>query len=74
MLLYLVKHSRPEISNAVREISKVADGATEANWKALLRTIKYVIDTENKALKLKLDESKIFYLEVLSDSHFAENK
>ena len=36
MLLYLVKHSRPDIANAVRELSKVADGATEAHWKALL--------------------------------------
>jgi hypothetical protein len=25
MLFYLVKHSRPDISNAVRELSKVAD-------------------------------------------------
>jgi hypothetical protein len=28
MLLYLVKHSRPEISNAVRELCKVGDSAT----------------------------------------------
>jgi hypothetical protein len=40
MLLYLVKHSRPDISNAVRELSKVADGATEAHWKKLMRAIK----------------------------------
>jgi hypothetical protein len=30
MLLYLVKHSRPEISNAVRELTKVLDDATNA--------------------------------------------
>ena len=41
MLLYLVKHSRPDISNAVRELSKVADGATMGHWKALMRTSKY---------------------------------
>lgn len=29
MLLYLVQHSRPDIENALRELSKVADGATE---------------------------------------------
>jgi hypothetical protein len=29
MLLHLVKHSRPDISNSVRALSKVADGATE---------------------------------------------
>ena len=28
LLLYLVKFSRPDISNAVRELSKVMDGAT----------------------------------------------
>ena len=28
MLLYLVKHSRPDIANATRELSKVLDGAT----------------------------------------------
>jgi hypothetical protein len=46
MLLYLVKHPRPDISNSVREFSKVADGATEDHFKALLRTIKYVLGTE----------------------------
>jgi hypothetical protein len=47
MLLYLVKHSRPNISNSVREISKVADGVTEGHVKALLRTIKYVLGTKD---------------------------
>jgi hypothetical protein len=28
MLLYLVKNSHPDISSSVRELSKVADGAT----------------------------------------------
>jgi hypothetical protein len=45
MLLYLVKHSRPDISNSVRELSKVADGATEGHFKALLSTVKYFMDT-----------------------------
>jgi Reverse transcriptase (RNA-dependent DNA polymerase) len=35
MLLYLVKQSRPEISNAVRELTKVLYGATNAHWKFL---------------------------------------
>ena len=45
MLLYLIKHSRPDISNAVRELTKVLDGATQAHWKAMIRVIKYVLDT-----------------------------
>jgi hypothetical protein len=75
MLLYLVKHSRPDISNAVRELSKVADGATPAHWKALLRIIKYVLNTEKKALKLQpKKKGEMFFLEGLSDSNFAEDK
>jgi hypothetical protein len=31
MLLYLAKHSRPDISNAVRELTKVLDGANNAH-------------------------------------------
>jgi hypothetical protein len=64
ILLYLVKHSRPDISNLVRELSNVADGATEAHFKELLRTVKYVIDTEHLGLLLqpKFNEDG-FYLE-----------
>jgi hypothetical protein len=50
MLLYWVKHSLPDISNSVREFSKVAAGANEAHFNALLRTIKYFIDTEHLGL------------------------
>jgi hypothetical protein len=52
-LLYLVKHSRPDIANAVRELSKVMDGATAAHLKMLLQTIKYVVATKDKNLKFK---------------------
>ena len=76
MLLYLVKHSRPDISNATRELSKVGDGATMAHWKQLLRTIKYTIKTKNKALKLKpkMQDNQTFYIEGLSDSSFGEDR
>jgi Reverse transcriptase (RNA-dependent DNA polymerase) len=76
MLLYLVKHSRPDIANSVRELSKVADGATPCHWKNLMRTIKYVLDTKEKALKVepKLDTNNIFFLEGISDSEYAGDK
>jgi Reverse transcriptase (RNA-dependent DNA polymerase) len=77
MLLYLVKHSRLDIANAVRELSKVADGANHAHWKALLRTIKYVICTENLALRLKpntLTQGAQFHLSGISDSDYAGDK
>ena len=71
---YLVKHSRPDIVNAVRELSKVADGATEAHWKALLQVIKYVLSTENYGLKIKPTLKENFYMEGISDSEYAGDK
>ena len=75
MLLYLVKHSRPDIANAVRELSKVADIANQAHWKALMRLIKYVLDTRKFGLKLnpKL-KGNIFFLEGISDSDYVGDK
>jgi hypothetical protein len=53
LLLYLVKHSRFDIANSVRELSQVADGAAIGHWNLLLRCIKYIITTEYLALKVK---------------------
>ena len=35
MLLFLMKHSHPDISNSVRELSKVHDGANMAAYKEM---------------------------------------
>ena len=53
MLLYLVKHSCPNLANATRELSKANDGANPAAYKKLLHVIKYVIDTKNLGLKIE---------------------
>ena len=55
MLLYLVKHSRPDIANCVRELSKVLDGATPGSYKEMCRVIKYVLDTKELGLKIVPD-------------------
>jgi hypothetical protein len=72
-LLYLVKHSRPDIANAVRNLSKVMDGATEAHQKILYRTIKYVVDTRDKSLIMKPVNTKGRFWEIsaYSDSDWA---
>jgi hypothetical protein len=36
-LLYLIKHSCPDIANVVRELSKCMDSATMAAYKEMLR-------------------------------------
>jgi hypothetical protein len=53
MLLYLVKHSRPDISNAVRELSKVMDGATQDQMNTLRRVIKFVLSTKKRGVRMK---------------------
>jgi hypothetical protein len=71
VLLFLVKHSRPDNSNVVRELSKVADGATPGHWKTMTRLIKYVLDTEDYGLKLKpIKTQDMFTLEGISDSEY----
>ena len=57
MLLFLVKHTRPDLSNSTRELSKVMDKATEGHMKELCRVIKYAIDTKNKGLKLQPEDT-----------------
>ena len=72
-LLYLVKHSRPDIANSVREHAKVMDGANMYHYKELLRTLKYVVDTSNKALKFKQTRPKnnMWKLRGICDSAYA---
>ncbi len=75
MLLYLVKLSRPEIANAVRELTKVLDGATESHYKAMLRVMKYIMETEVHGLTLNpKQEGSLFRLKGLCDSDFAGDK
>ena len=75
MLLYLVKHSRPDIANATRELSKSMDAATEVGYQELLRVIKYVLDTEDYGLKLEpRKENEMWNLEAFSDSDWAGDK
>jgi hypothetical protein len=74
ILLHLVKHLRPDISNSVRDLSKVADGAIEGYFTALLRTLKYVLGTEDHGLLLQPKfYNDGFYLERISDSEYTRD-
>jgi hypothetical protein len=76
MLLYLVKHSRPDIANAVRELSKCMTGANAAAFKELMRVIKFVLDTRAYGLKLapKWVDTMLWELKIYSDSDWAGDK
>ena len=77
MLLYLVKHSRPDIANCVRELTKGMSSAPPHAYKEMLRVIKHVLDTHGLGLKIFpiIFKGKIvWHLLVYSDSDWAGDK
>ena len=74
-LLYLTKHSRLDIANAVRQLSKSMDGASRLQLSKLRRVAKFVFDTKTLGLCIVPTMSDgIWHLEALSDSDFANDK
>ena len=74
-LLYLTKHSRPDISNPVRELSKTMDAPAPAHLKEMHKLIRFVLSTKDYGLKFKLIKSmRKWVLKALSDSDFASDK
>ena len=73
-LLYLVKHSRPNLANATRELAKVMDGGMEQHYKQLLWVMRYVLRTKWKGVALKpkkLEEDLKWKVEAFGDSNHA---
>ena len=74
-LPYLTKLSRPDIANAVCELSKSMDGASKLQFREMLRVIKFVLDTKDLSLKMVPTlHNGIWQLEAFSDSDFANDK
>ena len=46
-LLYLTKHSRPDIGNPVRELSKTMDAPAPARLKEMYKLIRFVLSTKD---------------------------
>ena len=65
--MYLVKHSRPEISNPVREISKGIKRENNVHLKSLHRLISFVVNTKERELLIKplMDGKMDWKMEVL---------
>ena len=74
-LLYLTKHSRPDITNPVRGLSKSMDGASMAQVTEMYRVINFVLGTKTLGLRMvPIFNDGIWKLEALSDSDFANHK
>ena len=74
-LLYLTKHSRPDICNPVRELSKTMDAPAPVHLKEIYKLIRFVLSTKNYGLKFELmKDIKKWALKALSDRDFASDK
>ena len=73
--LYLNKHSRPDITNPVRELSKSMDGASMAHVIEMYRVINLVLEMKTLVLRMvPIVKDGIWKLEALSDSDFTNDK
>ena len=58
-LLYLTKHSRPDITNPVRELSKSMDGASMAHVTEMYRVINFVLEMKTLGLRMGCQFSRM---------------
>jgi hypothetical protein len=77
-LIYLSRWTRPDILNAVRELSRHCKSPSEIHYEAMIKCMSYCVATGNKGLKLhpkqKWDGSKDFWFTVMgySDSNYSQ--
>lgn len=69
-LIYLINHSRPDISNAICGLSKVMDKGHYGHMKSLNRVLKYVEQTKEHGVLMKqnMAKNKIWDITCYSDS------
>jgi hypothetical protein len=80
-LMYLAKHTRPDISNTVRDLARHMHAPNEGHWKAMEYCIRYVRFTKDRNLVIKptgswdgKDKSFKFKIRGRSDSNYATDK
>jgi hypothetical protein len=69
-LQYLVRGTRPDIANVVRELSKFLSCYNKSHWMAALRVLKYLKGTSNFGLLMDGSKRQITF-EVYTDASFA---
>ena len=69
-LLYLTKHCRPDLCNAVRELSNTMDRPSPIHLEEMYRIIRYVLATKRYGLKLYPKRCSGI-VQAFSDSDFA---
>jgi Reverse transcriptase (RNA-dependent DNA polymerase) len=74
-LLQFIKHSPPDISNTVRELSKCMDKASPAAFKEMVRVMKFLLGTNDYGLRIQPAEvADQWNLSIYTDSDWAGDK
>ena len=74
-LLYLTKHSIPDICSPVRKLSKTMDAPAPVHLKEMYKVIRFVLSSNDYGLKFDLRKDiKMLALKALSDSDLASDK
>ena len=74
-LLHLTKHSRPDICNPVRELSRKMDAQVPVHLKEMYKVIRHVLSTRGHGLKFEQRKDIMKWaLKALSDNDFASDK
>ena len=68
--MWLVVISRPDITNAVRAVSRHSNSPAEKHWKAMLQIIRYLLGT--KGLSLTFEWGSGLEISVFVDANYAE--
>ena len=69
-LMWLVGMSRPDITNAVRAVSRHFNNPAERHWKAVLQMIRYLLGT--KDLSLTFEWGSGLEISVFADANYAQ--
>ena len=69
-LMWLVVMSRPDITNAVRAVSRHSNSPAERHWNVVLQIIRYLLGT--KDLSLAFEWGSGLEISVFADANYAE--
>ena len=69
-LMWLVVMSRPDITSAVRAISRHSNSPAERHWEAVLQIIRYLLETKDMSLTFEWGSG--LEISVFADANYAE--
>lgn len=73
-LQYLVAATRPDIANAVRNLSKFLSCYEDSHWKQAKRVMRYLQGTKSLFMRIDTTKMEVFQLLAYCDADFANEK